>query len=267
MYPKILFGVSLIIGLLIIIGVVLAVGMLLWNNLLTITPALTKSAVPIEQQVTITTDKTEYEQGEVIKLSVRNNLDESICFESCNTYCFQKKNVVWREYLMKMCEVNFITECINSSEIKEFKIKLSEVDFEKGVYKIAVPIYKGCQNKEFPCEESKRIYSNEFTIKEKKDTIIPKDKESCEAQGGIWGKVGLSSEEVCNLPTSDAGKECSDSDECEGSCIAELSEEDWDKAEQGIVVYTKGKCTAWKITVGCSAFVENGKVEGILCVD
>ena len=97
-------------------------------------------------------------------------------------------------------------------------------------------------------------------------TTTPTDKESCEALGGRWGSIGLSLNEKCNLPTSDAGKECSNSAECEGSCIAELSEEDWDKAVRGIV-YTKGKCTAWKITVGCQAFVEDGKVEGILCVD
>ena len=97
-------------------------------------------------------------------------------------------------------------------------------------------------------------------------TTTPTDKESCEALGGIWGRVGLSLNEECNLPTSDAGKECSDSDDCEGSCIAELSKEDQDKARQG-VVYTKGKCTAWKITLGCQAFVEDGKVRGILCVD
>jgi len=97
-------------------------------------------------------------------------------------------------------------------------------------------------------------------------TTTPTDKESCEVLGGKWGRIGLSLEEGCNLPPSDAGKECSDSDECEGSCIAELSEEEWENAIHG-VVYTKGKCTAWKITVGCRDFVENGKVEGILCVD
>lgn len=97
-------------------------------------------------------------------------------------------------------------------------------------------------------------------------TIAPTNKESCLATGGRWGRIGLSLNEVCNLPTFDAGKQCSNSNDCEGSCLAELSKEDWDKAAKGIV-YTKGKCTAWKITVGCQAFVENGKVEGILCVD
>ena len=69
-----------------------------------------------------------------------------------------------------------------------------------------------------------------------------------------------------NLPTSDAGKECSSSEECEGSCIAELSGEDWEKAIEG-AVYIKGNCTSRRIIVGCQAFVEDGKVNGILCID
>ncbi len=94
------------------------------------------------------------------------------------------------------------------------------------------------------------------------------DKESCEKLGGKWGRFGADAPPAgeCNLPTKDAGKVCSGSSECEGDCIAELSQSDWNKATNGIV-YTKGKCTAWKITVGCQAFVENGKVQGILCKD
>ena len=95
---------------------------------------------------------------------------------------------------------------------------------------------------------------------------LPFSKETCEAAGGVWGRVGLSLNEKCNLPTSDAGKECSSSSDCQGSCIAELSQEEWDRAAKGIV-YTNGKCSAWKIVVGCRAFVEGGKVEGILCID
>jgi hypothetical protein len=94
----------------------------------------------------------------------------------------------------------------------------------------------------------------------------PTDKESCEALGGHWGRIGLLLEEKCNLPTSDAGEECCDWDDCEGACIAELSLEDLDRAPQG-VVYTKGRCSAWRIIVGCHAFVEDGKVYGIMCAD
>lgn len=126
-----------------------------------------------------------------------------------------------------------------------------------GFFVMIAILIAGCvqQNKSMKIPESQN-----------KSAKIITDKESCETLGGSWGKIGLSQEESCNLPTSDAGKECSDSGECEGSCIAELLQEDWNKAVQG-VVYTKGKCTAWKITVGCHAFVESRKVQGILCVD
>jgi len=80
---------------------------------------------------------------------------------------------------------------------------------------------------------------------------------SCNARGCSWGKIGSYSGESCNLPTSDAGKECSGFNECEGACIAELSKEDLGKAMRRVVLYTKGKCTAWKITVGCQPFVED----------
>ena len=99
-------------------------------------------------------------------------------------------------------------------------------------------------------------------------TAVPITKESCEALGGKWEKIGLASEESCNLPTSDAGKVCSDSSECEGSCLAELTADDLDKiSQQGKVVYTEGKCSPWRITAGCNAFVTDGKVESVLCVD
>jgi len=97
---------------------------------------------------------------------------------------------------------------------------------------------------------------------------IPKDKATCEAQGGKWGRIGPSPRESCNLPTSDAGKVCSDSSECEGGCVANLSRADQDRITRDkAVIETQGKCTPWRIVVGCMALVTDGKVRGILCVD
>lgn len=75
---------------------------------------------------------------------------------------------------------------------------------------------------------------------------------ACEAQGGMWVRVGLSPQELCNLPTSDAGKECSDHSECEGVCLAEQTGE-------GV----KGKCSEWKMIAGCHQVVEGGEVFGV----
>lgn len=99
-------------------------------------------------------------------------------------------------------------------------------------------------------------------------TTYPRDKESCEAQGGSWGPVGFSPEPVCILPTKDAGKICWDSSQCEAVCVAELSQwqQEW-LVTTRLPIFTAGNCAASNAGVGCNAYVENGMVNGILCVD
>ena len=91
-------------------------------------------------------------------------------------------------------------------------------------------------------------------------TLLPRDRKSCQAQGGRWGTIGLNPREACNLKASDAGSECSDGGECEGSCLAELSGEELDRVE------AKGRCSEYRTVVGCIALVEKGRVLR-LCVD
>jgi len=58
-----------------------------------------------------------------------------------------------------------------------------------------------------------------------------------------------------------------DSSECEGLCVAELTDEEWDAAvRDGEQVEISGKCSAWRIVVGCIPMVENGQVRPI-CID
>jgi len=96
----------------------------------------------------------------------------------------------------------------------------------------------------------------------------PTDNESCIAQGGIWGPIGLSPEPGCMLPTTDAGKVCRDSSECQAACVAELNQEDYNNlVRYQIPIRTTGKCIAWRGSAGCKSYVENGVVNGILCVD
>ena len=94
---------------------------------------------------------------------------------------------------------------------------------------------------------------------------FPQGQASCEAQGGRWGRIGLSPREECNLPTSDAGKECLFSSECEGLCVAELSREELAAAAHKAIA-TTGKCSAWRIVVGCMGVVEAGLVRPV-CID
>jgi len=96
--------------------------------------------------------------------------------------------------------------------------------------------------------------------------VVEENKESCEAKGGKWEIVGAWQKEQCNLPTLDGGKDCSDSQDCEGKCIADLSEEE--KREVYLrPIKKKGRCTSWKIVVGCFNFVEKGEVTPQRCVD
>jgi hypothetical protein len=97
---------------------------------------------------------------------------------------------------------------------------------------------------------------------------VPKSQQECENKKGRWGRIGLFPQETCNLPTSDEGKTCNNPSDCEGSCVATLSKEDQDKAmKQKVSIETSGKCTPWLTTVGCIAQVQEGKVNGMLCID
>lgn len=86
------------------------------------------------------------------------------------------------------------------------------------------------------------------------------DQASCEAQGGRWGRFGLMEKEQCNRPTADAGKKCSDHDECESNCVTDDSV----PADTEVT----GKCFEWTVTLGrCLNGVKDGKAQGVICAD
>jgi hypothetical protein len=95
---------------------------------------------------------------------------------------------------------------------------------------------------------------------------VPKDKENCLKAGGVWKKMGPRPFEECNLPTKDAGKICSGSNECEGVCLAELSREEMQKGMRGNLFRTQGKCSSFIKTIGCQAFVYKGWAQ-VVCAD
>ena len=79
--------------------------------------------------------------------------------------------------------------------------------------------------------------------------------QACLKAGGVFVKIGLRDVEVCNFKTTDAGKSCTDSQQCQGSCVAEDANA------------TSGNCTDWKIIEGCHAIFHKGKSSGIVCLD
>jgi hypothetical protein len=85
-------------------------------------------------------------------------------------------------------------------------------------------------------------------------------KESCEQQGGTWGRFGLMEIDQCDLPTKDANKICSDTSECESVCFTE------DSIPRGSSA--RGKCYSRTITLGtCLNLVKNGIAQGQVCED
>jgi len=123
------------------------------------------------EQVTITTDKTEYEQGETVKITVKNETDDSICFESCNPYYLEKKNGEWKSdpETTKLCIITTIGECIKPGENKVFEFKTAWESYKKelGTYRVITRLCVNCKDLEDFIKNSETIYSNEFTIKEK----------------------------------------------------------------------------------------------------
>jgi hypothetical protein len=109
-------------------------------------------------------------------------------------------------------------------------------------------------------------------------TPDPDEFEACMQAGGRWEVLGFSGP-GCNLPTSDGGKPCLDSKECESGCLGDpelvmitdrygppiinhqLMDELNEQNEEN-----PGLCSAWQQNFGCQVWVENGKYAAI-CVD
>ena len=89
----------------------------------------------------------------------------------------------------------------------------------------------------------------------------------CLSNGGEWGAIGEMDEGFCVLPTSDAYKTCNDKDDCEGYCVATLTEDEESTINEGKSIEKKGQCSLWTSVFGCNALVENGKVNYITCTE
>lgn len=89
----------------------------------------------------------------------------------------------------------------------------------------------------------------------------------CTEQGGDWGFFGDTIVRRCNVKTADAGKACSDSETCQGDCVASLSVRDKETLSSGQALFMEGQCSAQTLSLGCNYFVRQGQVKGLLCVD
>jgi len=96
------------------------------------------------------------------------------------------------------------------------------------------------------------------------DLSCTKEKEECETLGGKWGCKGMicsgnpcNMTVYCNKPTSDAGKTCTDSSQCESYCQAPSNT----SSDSGDII---GKCYEYEYA-DCMSEVRNGKWGGMWC--
>lgn len=89
----------------------------------------------------------------------------------------------------------------------------------------------------------------------------------CESQGGRFGRTGRMPLSNCNLPTTDGGRLCTDSSQCESMCLAELTDQQKRALESGLTVAgVTGKCAEWSIVVGCNSIVQDDTAV-VICID
>ena len=173
--------IKILIGIL-VVGIVVIGACWIWNNLSqkTTQQVIQKNRI---QGVTITTDKTEYEQGETIKLTVRNNFNKRIWYwaeNKCKTPADtvmraieSGRGKIWLLYFPPQCPQELVKPIYKylepgESVILEFKWK----NFLTGPVRDGFPLkYKIVMRffKEKPKEEIEppeiEFYSNEFKIK------------------------------------------------------------------------------------------------------
>jgi hypothetical protein len=97
---------------------------------------------------------------------------------------------------------------------------------------------------------------------------LPKTKEDCLAQDGIWKKQGPEPFETCNRKAVDRGNLCRDNNECEGMCQVELTKEELSQGMRGKLDVKKkyGQCSVWVVELGCRGMMKQGKPQ-VICID
>lgn len=81
----------------------------------------------------------------------------------------------------------------------------------------------------------------------------------CQAAGGAMRPVCMMGTVQCVVRYADAGRQCRDSDDCQGACRAETM------GPAGAPAV--GRCQADSDPCGCFANVEDGRIDAALCVD
>ena len=97
-------------------------------------------------------------------------------------------------------------------------------------------------------------------IQFKSGIATPAERAKCEAAGGEVMRAGLAGFENCIQTFSDGGKTCIDSDDCMGTCRAYDMPKNFDEP-------MTGQCAKTDNIFGCYATIEDGRADGMICVD
>jgi len=89
--------------------------------------------------------------------------------------------------------------------------------------------------------------------------LIPATESACTSAGQFWVEQGIpGGGKSCAVKTTDAHKICTDSLQCQGSCLVANS---LPSGSNGI-----GICSGWVANFGCYKYIENGRVRAV-CAD
>jgi hypothetical protein len=87
----------------------------------------------------------------------------------------------------------------------------------------------------------------------------------CTRRGGTFGVRGLGIAPTCTIRTSDAGRQCRSSSQCQGECVAVPPDIDWAAVRPGQTL--AGRCSTEEVQLGCYVEVTDGKAGQAICVD
>lgn len=109
-------------------------------------------------------NKQMYNQGEEVRITIRNNSFKQACFSSCYPYYLQRKEGEWENYNYPSCpEQDVNIPCISASETKKFKFNLFQ-GLHDGLHRLAIPINeRGEKGKQF--EEDRKVHTDPFEVK------------------------------------------------------------------------------------------------------
>ena len=110
------------------------------------------------------TDRDSYRAGEMLDISVKNNLGRAICFSSCYPYLIESRQKfgVWEQYRYDDCpEAEAAVNCIPPQATKKFRLALD--DAQVGLNRLKLAVCENCAPGGL-FKADLTIYSNIFKI-------------------------------------------------------------------------------------------------------